>query len=245
MKKLITTGAVITMVLGTFSANAGDLTASAGLDLNTAYIFRGETVNDDVNLNPTMGVDLGSGLSVGTWANFNTDSSDFDEVDLTAGYALPMGENAPVGVSLGYTEYLYPNKSGVNAEGANTGATAADREVGIVAAYSGGTILQPSLGVYLGIDGDIDEQVYLELTSGYTVALSEDLSLDLGATLGYIADGGLANGETGLSHLTLSAGTGVETGFGTANIGVSYIVETDDKVLTVDEDLFLTVGIAL
>jgi hypothetical protein len=236
MKKLITTGAVITMVLGTFSANAGDLTASAGLDLNTAYIFRGATVNDDVNLNPTMGVDLGSGLSVGTWANFNTDSSDFDEVDLTAGYALPMGENAPVGVSLGYTEYLYPNKSG---------ATAADREVGIVAACSGGTILQPSLGVYLGIDGGIDEQVYLELTSGYTVALSEDLSLDLGATLGYIADRDLANGETGLSHLTLSAGTGVETGFGTANIGVSYIVETDDKVLPVDEDLFLTVGIAL
>lgn len=226
MKKLITTGAVITMALGIFGVNAGELTG-VGLDLNSAYVFRGATVNDDVNLNPYLDADIGGGLSVGVWANVNTDAGNTDEVDISASYALPAG------LSLGFTEYVY----------AGDGAADSDRELSLSMAVPGGLPLDPAIAVYLGIDGALDGGLYVELTGGHSLALSDSMAIDIGAALGYVADSD--GGETGLSHLTLSAGTGFDTGLGAIAVGVSYVVETDEDVTPVDEDLFFTIGLAL
>ena len=226
MKKLITTGAVITMALGIFGVNAGELTG-VGLDLNSAYVFRGVTQNDDVNLNPYLDADIGGGLSVGVWANVNTDGNNTDEVDISASYALPAG------LTLGFTEYVF----------AGDGAADSDRELSLSMAVPGGLPLDPAIAVYLGIDGALDGGLYVELTGGHSLALSDSMAIDIGATLGYVADSD--DGETGLSHLTLSAGTGFDTGLGAIDVGVSYVVETDEDVTPVDEDLFFTIGLAL
>jgi hypothetical protein len=232
MKKLITNSVIITMALGIFGVNAGELTG-VGVDLNSAYVFRGATVNDELNLNPYLDADIGGGLSVGVWANVNTDASNTDEVDLSASYALPAG------LSLGYTEYVYPNQ----ANDADDGAAESDRELSLSMAVPGGLPLDPAIAVFLGVDGALDGDLYVELTGGHSLALSDSMAIDIGATLGYVAD--TDGGETGLSHLTLSAGTGFDTGLGAIDVGVSYVVETDDSVLAVDEDLFVTIGLAL
>ena len=226
MKKLITNSVIITMALGIFGVNAGELTG-VGVDLNSAYVFRGDTVNDEVNVNPYLDADIGGGLSVGVWANVNTDGNNTDEVDLSASYALPAG------LSLGFTEYVY----------AGDGAADSDRELSLSMAVPGGLPLDPAIAVFLGVDGGIDGDLYVELTGGHSLALSDSMAIDIGATLGYVADSD--GGETGLSHLTLSAGTGFDTGLGAIAVGVSYVVETDDSVLAVDEDLFVTIGLAL
>jgi hypothetical protein len=214
------------MALGIFGVNAGELTG-VGVDLNSAYVFRGETNNDDVNVNPYLDADIGGGLSVGVWANVNTDTRNTDEVDLSASYALPAG------LSLGYTEYVFPNAE-----------KDSDRELSLSMAVPGGLPLDPAIAVFLGVDGALDGDLYVELTGGHSLALSDSMAIDIGATLGYVADrdGG---GETGLSHLTLSAGTGFDTGLGAIALGVSYVYETDEDVTDVDEKLFATIGLAL
>ena len=69
---------------------------AAGVDVASAYVFRGETFSDDVSVQPTLegtfGCPLGGALTLGTWANLNTDSTQFDEVDLYVSYALPLGD---------------------------------------------------------------------------------------------------------------------------------------------------------
>ena len=235
MKKLITNSVIITMALGIFGVNAGELTG-VGVDLNSAYVFRGETNNDDVNVNPYLDADIGGGLSVAVWANVNTDTRNTDEVDLSASYALPAG------LSLGYTEYVYPTQTVTDEDDAGS-AKGSDRELSLSMAVPGGLPLDPAIAVFLGVDGGIDGDLYVELTGGHSLALSDSMAIDIGATLGYVADSD--DGETGLSHLTLSAGTGFDTGLGAIEVGVSYVVETDDSVLAVDEDLFFTIGLAL
>ena len=60
-----------------------------------------------------------------------------------------------------------------------------------------------------------------------------------GATLG--AELGDNFEDNGLSHLTLSVGGA----YGPATISLNYIVETDDDVLEIDEDFYVSVGIGL
>ena len=242
---LLTIGLTGTALTGLVTAQESEFTASAGIDVNSAYIFRGGTVNDEVNINPTLEGSIGN-FTVGTWGNFNTDSSQFDEVDYYVGYDLPLGDDAPVSVSLGYTEYTYPtatdSSTSVAADGTETTTTSggldADREVSI----SFGTDLpgSPSLGIFYGIEGPfLEDGLYLELGAGHSIPLNEENALDLGIAIGYEAGDNFA--ENGISHATLSAGTGV----GPASIGLSYVIETDEDVLAVDEEFFITIGLAL
>jgi len=213
---------------------AVSLTASAevAVDVTSAYVFRGGTINDEVNVQPGFETTaFGDAITVGTWANFNTDTTEFDEIDYYFAYSVPMGDS-PVGIDIGYTEYTYP-----------TGGIDADREPFI----SFGTsveMIDLSLLVAYGIDGGIDESLYLELGAGTGVDVAENVSVGLSAALGYVDP---ESGESGLSHLTLGASADVgipETDYG-FTVGVSYVVETDDEVLVVDEDLYFTVGTTL
>jgi hypothetical protein len=242
MKK--TSLVIATLALATGFAHAeGEL--SAGIDATSAYIFRGATVNNDINLNPALGGTFGD-FAVGVWGNFNTDSTQFDEVDFTLDYTVPMGDDAPFGVSIGYTEYLYPtavDTGTVTAEdGTETqiisGGTEADREVNVK--LSCDCPASPSLGIYYGIEGPfLKEGLYLELGAGHSVALTEDNNLDLGVAVGYEAGDNVES--TGFSHATFSAGTAV----GDASLALNYVLELDDNVLEVDEEFFISIGLAL
>lgn len=208
------------------------LTASAevAVDVTSAYVFRGETLNDEVNIQPGFETEILGGITVGTWANFNTDASQFDEIDYY--FSIPLPLDGPVGVELGYTEYTYPGAEGD-----------ADREPYL----SFGTEVEGidlGLLVAYGVDGEIKKNLYLGLTVGTSVDVAENVSLGLGAELGYLDPD---EGESGFSHLTLSVGTeiGIPETDRSFSIGISYVVETDKDVLKVDEDVFATIGFTL
>jgi uncharacterized protein (TIGR02001 family) len=223
--------------IGTISAAlaATALTASAGVDVDivSAYVFRGATENDNVAIQPGFETDIFDGLAtVGTWASFDTDSSAFQEIDLYLVIPLPLGEDSPVTADFVYTEYTFPGSEGD-----------ADREFGIEFGTAAAG-LDLGLGIFYGIDGGIDSNLYLGFTVGYELDLAENIALDLGAELGYLDPD---EGESGFSHLTLSAALGVvipEIEF-PISVGISYVIETDSDVLEVDEDLFFTLGFSL
>jgi hypothetical protein len=219
--------------------------ADAGADVVSAYIFRGATVNDEVNIQPTLNgsIDEGAftGLSIGTWGNFNTDSSQFDEIDYYAGFALPMG-NSPVTAELTYTEYTFPTSVDrvTAADGTTTSTgTEADREVGLASEYETDDYTLSAL-VAFGLEGPfLDEGLYFELGAETSRELTKDVEATAGVVAGYEAGDNVAN--TGVSHVTLSLG--ISHGIFAAS--VNYIVETDEDVLAVDEDFFASLGVAI
>lgn len=200
--------------------------AQLEVDVVSAYVFRGETFSDEVNVQPGFGTTAFDGMvSVGTWGSFDTDESEFIEIDYFFGIDIPLGEDSPVSLEIGYTEYTYPGFE-----------DPADREPYLTLGFGDASLL-----IAYGIDGGIDKNLYLELGYEYSMELVENVSLDLAAALGYLDPD---EGEDGFSHLTLTAGTAIaipESDY-SVSLGLAYVVETDDDVREVDEDLFVTVG---
>ena len=235
------------------AAAAFDSTVNVGVDVATAYIFRGATVYDKPVAQPYMYANIVEGLTLGAWSTLGLDDSnpdtygeyagDVGEVDLSAEYALPVGK-CPLGVSVIYTEYLYTNGTldyGTE-EAPDVRATETDREVGLKLALNTNcaldNALSPTLAVYYGLDGAIDSSLYSELGLGHEFAdVAEGVSLSLGGTLGYLEPD---EGDSGLSNATLSAGLKV----GVASLKVTYVIETDDDVLAVDEEVIGTLGLS-
>lgn len=197
------------------------------VDFVSSYVFRGATLGDE-SIQPGFDTTaFGGAVSVGTWANFDIDSSEFNEIDYFFGIPIPTGEDSPVAIEVGYTEYVY-NEGGE-----------ADREPYISFGFG-----DASLGVYYGIGGAIEDMLYVELGYGTSIALVDNISLDVSAALGYLDPD---EGESGFNHLTLSASTSIaipETETSVA-IGLTYIVEMDDEVQEVDEDIYFTIGTTL
>lgn len=207
------------------SAAATPITATAGADLTSAYIFRGVTVNKNAALQPALKVQAG-GLTVGAWGSFATDKQEGEvekEVDGFATYDIPIDT---VTLSLGYTEYVYPD-------------TDFDNDQEIMARVSVATLLNPTLAAYHGVGGGILDTNYYELGLKQEVFARSGISTTLGATLGYLDR---ATGEDGLSHLTLSAGASYKI----LTASVNYVAETDKNVndLEEQEQFFVMTGAA-
>ncbi len=196
--------------------------AAAGLDVSTAYIFRGATVSDDVGVFPSM-EGVFNGVTAGVWAWFDTDDSEVEEIDIYFSYDLDLGGDA-VDVSIGYTEYTYP-----------TTAASADREVSVVLELDGA--LSPSVSVHYGFEGALDEGLYVEANLSRDLDLGESLTVNAGVTLGAQLGDNVAN--DGLAFAKVSVSTSV----GIANVSVSYIIETDDDVQLIDEDVYGSIGV--
>jgi len=211
--------------------------ASVSLDVASAYVFRGGTLNEGFVAQPGIEVN-GLPVTLGVWANFDFDDynntltkREFSEIDLYASYDLPL-ETDPVGVSVGYTEYTYPSGGGK-----------ADREVAVNLGLA--TLLSPSLSVNYGVGGAVDDSWYVEAGVEHSQAiLSGLLAVGGGATLGYTNPD---VGKDGLSHYTV----GVSVDCSVISAGVTYIGQIDDKVLpdvdkggTYDADVVFTVGVA-
>ena len=93
------------------------MAAEATLDLpvNSAYVWRGQVLNNEAVFQPSVSVSAENGLSFSTWANWNlTDSlgesskNEFNEVDLTVSYDVPV---EVIDLSVGAAEYEYPNQT--------------------------------------------------------------------------------------------------------------------------------------
>jgi hypothetical protein len=216
------------------AAFAVSLSASAEVtvDYVTDYVFRGTLLAED-SIQPGFETTAFSDkVTVGTWANFDLDQSEFDEIDYYFSYSIPMKEDSKIGIDVGYTEYTYP-----------TGEIDADREpfVSFGTTYE---MVDLSLLVAYGVDGLIKDSLYIELGAGTGIDVAENIAVDLSAALGYADPDG---GESGLSHLTLGASTDLaipETDY-SFTVGVTYIVETDGDVQEIAEELVFSVGTTL
>ncbi len=219
----------ITLLSAAVAATVMTASAEVSIDLVSAYVFRGATINDEFNIQPGFETGMfGDLFTVGTWGNFNTDTSEFDEIDYYIGYTVPL--EGPVSVDIGYTEYVY-----------NVGGEA-DREPYIALGSSAAGVDFGLLFAY-GVGGAIEDSLYLELSAGYAVPVSEDVEVSLGAALGYLDPD---SGDSGFSHLTLDAGVDLPVGEDySLSLGVTYIVETDDEVQEIDEDFYFTIGTVL
>jgi hypothetical protein len=224
--------AAAVIAAGTAQAVDLEVGGSAGADVVSAYVFRGATINKEWNVQPYIEVSA-SDVTLGTWGNFNTDpadttrSAEFDEIDYYALWDLPLPEDQPVGLSLGYTEYTYPG-----------GDLEADREIGI--GLSVDTLLSPELFLGLGVDGPaLNKGVYLGLSGSHDYEINEKATISGGATLGFELGDNVEN--TGVSYLQLVLGASYDI----VGISFNYIVETDSDVLVVDEDWYVAFTIAI
>ena len=211
------------MIAGT--ACAADVSMS--VDFASAYVFRGVTFNDGLVMQPGLEVsgfpipEKWGSLAMGTWANFDIDDygntldgNEFSEIDYYFSYSLPV---SVVDLSIGYTEYTYPNGG------------SADREL-FVSVGKEVAGLAPSLTVNYGVDGAIESSAYILGGLDYGMGLSEAISASVGFTVGYlVAD----EGEDGFNDVTTTLGLSYALGEHWAlNGSVSYIAQLDDDVLT-------------
>jgi uncharacterized protein (TIGR02001 family) len=210
----------LAMAVSAFAASSARAAeASAGVDLASAYVFRGETFNDGLVAQPYLEVS-GLPIDLGVWANFDIDDYDgtindgqFSEIDLYASYSVPVDA---VDLSIGYTEYTYPGAEGD-----------ADRELGIGLGLD--LPLAPAVGVYYGLDGGIDSDLYVDFGIGQDFELADGVGLSLGALVGYLSPD---EGEDGFKQYELSASLSYDF----ISAGVTYVGQLDDEVLVDVED---------
>ena len=227
--------AVIGLTSAASSAYAAD--AAAGVDVASAYIFRGVTINDSWVSQPYMelsGIPKLDGLTFGVWGNFDlNDGPDgvpkkgqFSEIDLYASYELPLCLES-LSWTLDYLEYTYPHSE-----------LDADREVGTTLSLD--TFLSPSLGVYVGVGGAIEQQVYIEGTLGHEIELTEDLGLELGGLVSALFQPKDSELDDGLSYADLNAALTYWIFSASAHV----LFELDQDVTKVDENFYAVFGLA-
>jgi hypothetical protein len=237
MTKTMMAAGVAVAVMGSM-AMAADVSTS--LDLASAYVFRGGTLNDGMVAQPGVEIAVpmaeGTGeFSFGVWGNLDIDDYDgalesgqLSEIDITATYAAPI---ETLDMVLGYTDYTYP-----------TGGEA-DREV-MLKLGRADVLTAPVVSFYYGIDGAVKKSVYIEGGIRHSFAVAEDTSIDLGATAAF-AD--IDGGESGFANYTVSAKLGYQAFYAS----VTYIGQGDDDVLvdvefagTYDVDVVGVIGVS-
>ena len=186
--------ALVPALAGDHAAAGEDLGAEVSVGYDTDYIFRGANLGQDLlwsDVNVSTSLSDGLGLNIGAWYANPTDAGD-DELDIYAGVSTDLGG---MSLDLGTTYYYYPGATGSNT-----------LEFGAALGTSVGAF-DVSLGVYHDID---TENTYVEVGAGTSFDLTDNVSLDLGATIGNNQDalGGQADGLTALT-ITVGAPIGL------------------------------------
>lgn len=191
---------------------------SVGVDVASAYVFRGVTFNDGMVAQPWMDATTSFGLNFGVWGNFDIDDYDgsleknqFSEIDIYVGWGTTVGEILDLGIA--YCEYTYPMYGGN-----------ADRELSVAAGLPLGPI-ELDFTAYFGVDGGIKNKIYLEAVADYSVDI-EEFTAGLFASTGYLIDNN-SGGESGFNDYSIAASIGWKI----INASLKYIGQGDDKVL--------------
>ncbi len=232
-------GLLVIMVMMTAgTAVAAEVTG--GVDLYSAYVWRGITFNDGLVVQPSMDVTAG-GFNFNVWGNFDIDDYDnslddgeFSEIDLALSYTVEAG---PLSVTGGYIEYLFPTTDAGGAPGT--------REVFVD--LSG----EPADGFVLGATAyyDIDEveDYYLTPYVGYSLAMNDEVSLDFGASCGYAGEDFALGGESGFHEYTVYLGVGYQMEAVSFSALLGYTDTMDEDVLpeaAADVNFFGGIGMA-
>ncbi|MBM4148861.1 MAG: MltA-interacting MipA family protein [Lentisphaerae bacterium] len=192
---------------------------SVGVDVYSAYVWRGITFNDGLVVQPSFDLSAPWGFSVNTWVNYDIDDYDgalseneISELDVTLTYALPI---EAVNLSVGYIQYTFPQL-----EGPDASDTA---EIFVSAGYELMDGLSVSLDVYY--DVDVVEDIYAAVGIAYAMDVMEGLGLEISASAGYAGDEWCADGKAGLFDYSVAASAsygvteGVSVGASATHVG--------------------------
>lgn len=198
MKHLISLAVAVAMIIGFAATPSMAAEATASVDIVSAYVWRGQTFNDGLVLQPAIDVTSESGFGINVWANHDGDDYDntlevgeFSEIDLTVSYGTTI---SGIDVGVGHIEYTFP-----------TGGNGTS-EIYLSLAY--GLPFNLSVGLDIYYDYDELDEVYAALSVGYAQDLTDKLALEVGASMGYAGDAYCADSDAGLYDVTLSASLG-------------------------------------
>jgi hypothetical protein len=176
-------------------------TVSVGADVLSAYVSKGVVGNDEPVFQPDVYVEMPYGFSFDVWANMNiTDANcnwdpktggKWSEFDLTLDWTAPI--DGPVSVTVGGTYFVYPQAKGdvviveseEEAEKHEPKANA-DGDYELFVKLAGDCILQPALEFYHDCQSSSDWYILGKI--GHDIALTDLLTLGLGATVGFVGD---------------------------------------------------------
>lgn len=189
MKRIVSMSALAALVMGGAATQATAATATAALDVNSAYVWRGLTFNNGLVLQPSITAASDNGFSVNVWGNYDIDDYDgnideyhFSEVDLTASYAFKLG---PVDTTVGVIAYTFPTTHPDNLEGAGTDFPSTT-EIFLGLGYDLGHGFSIAGNIYYDVD-QVDD-FYLTAGLKYTYEINEKTALSLGALISYAGE---------------------------------------------------------
>lgn len=186
MKRIFSMAALVALATGgTATLASAAAVVTTGMDINSAYVWRGITSNNGLVLQPSIDV-VNNGFGINVWANYdasdyhgNVEQGRFSEVDLTASYAFKLGS---FDASVGVIEYTFPatypkNYAPFGKAAASTGEIFAGLSKDLGAGFT--------LGAKVYYDFDKVNDFYIAPTLGYSYSLNDKTTLGLGGTVGY------------------------------------------------------------
>jgi|GEM_PF-573410 hypothetical protein len=203
MKKIIALLILAAVAALPLAASAAE--ANVYADVMSAYVYRGIVGNDEAVFQPGLDVAGPLGLGYSLWANMNlTDvespwypdsSGKWGEVDLGLNWTCPA--EGPVSLTVGATYFIYPQDSSVVLADDETGEPLVDADGNVrvskapaddgyelYAELAAGELpLAPSVRFCHDLANSEDWIVIFGVS--HSIGLTDALSLDLGASLGY------------------------------------------------------------
>ena len=235
MKRILLIAVLLTTSIGLPNAYSNEAQKpdwvpdiSGEVTFETKYIWRGQTLGDDPVIQPGASIsDYGFTFSV--WGNYDTGSLDrFTEWDYVFDYTFNIGEARelfgfskggefldPLGISLGYTYYTFPNLDGDAYD---------SHEFYVGLAYD--ILLQPFITYYY--DFDSGEGSYLEFGIGHSFDLGSEIESNIGITAGY--NGSQWGFDSSMSNLLFSGDMSIPLfEYFTISPNVNYSLALDDQ----------------
>ena len=184
----------------------------------SAYVFRGDTLNHNPVIQPSLTVEGLNHFSFTLWGNFDLfqenpgERNKFSELDLNVQYEIPINVK-PVYLSVGYTEFTYP------------AGNEADRELNLQ--VRGDIFLQPQLSINYATDGAVKSDIYIEAKISQLLYRLKEIYQTLTLKAGYIDS---LQGIDGVSHVQLSS----EIRYKSIIASAHHFVETDKNLINYD-----------
>lgn len=226
MKRMIILAVAMVLTVGMAATQVWAADATAAVDVNSAYVWRGQTFNDGLVLQPSIDVAAANGLGINVWGNYDignynhsVDSNAFSEIDLTVSYSKTIGI---ADVGLGVISYQFP------AGATETTELYVSLGMPIVGGLSGG------LNIYYDIEA-LHAFSYANLSLTYAYALNDQLKLEAAGAVGYAGKdfSQAAGGEDGGLYdysLSVSLGYTISKAW-SASAKLTYVDALDDDNL--------------
>lgn len=181
---------MVGLVAGLLSAPGALWAAETSVSLDvpalSAYVWRGQVLNDEFVLQPSMTVSKG-GFTFNYWQNFGLtdaqtgDDFEFTEHDISVSYNFTCPVTG-AGITLGVVNYDFPNQSISDEHAEHISLVNDTREAFAVIGF-GDVVLKPTLSVYY--DFKEADGFYASLGVAHSFELVKDkATLDLGFSTG-------------------------------------------------------------